>query len=436
VKIGLGKSFAWTLLGKAALLLGGVITAALVNRALAPAGRGFLAEIQTWAAAFAVIFGFSLDTAIYHFANRQRYVLSDSERLTTVLATSLGAALIAVLFFAALVAAFPGVLSPSARGALPLLVALLLSTLFFTNLQTLAQATGNVRTVALTSSIQAATALGLIIPAFFVHRLDLDYVLMATVLAQMFGIAAVVLAFRRSGVVPVGRLDRKLVGEFLLSGLKQHVATISTFAYTKVNQLLVFNYAGEAQAGMFAAALTLAFWIFGGFSALQLALYPRTIHFADDLEVTVRTLRIAFYSGGLLCLGAMLFAKQILMAYGGAAFVDAAPILRLMILSAWFLSMSSLVAPYYVKHGAFRLAAATAILLGLISVAINLWLVPSYQAIGAAAATAMTTLLGFGLVFSMLRILSGRWLWRIFRPDFRAEMAGFRQRRIPYSGPQ
>jgi O-antigen/teichoic acid export membrane protein len=98
--------------------------------------------------------------------------------------------------------------------------------------------------------------------------------------------------------------------------------------------------------------------------------------------------------------------------------------------------MSSLVAPYYVKHGAFRLAAATAILLGLISVAINLWLVPSYQAIGAAAATAMTTLLGFGLVFSMLRILSGRWLWRIFRPDFRAEMAGFRQRRIPYSGPQ
>jgi hypothetical protein len=48
------------------LIGAGFITAAMINRSLGPSLRGVYAEMQTWMGLFAVLFGISMDTAIYH----------------------------------------------------------------------------------------------------------------------------------------------------------------------------------------------------------------------------------------------------------------------------------------------------------------------------------------------------------------------------------
>ena len=91
------KNFAWLFSSKTSFIITSFFTGALINRALGPSGRGVLAEIQTWVHLFMVIFGLSIDTAVYHFSNRRRYKFDDSVRLTTVLVLNVVLSLLAML---------------------------------------------------------------------------------------------------------------------------------------------------------------------------------------------------------------------------------------------------------------------------------------------------------------------------------------------------
>lgn len=420
---GLKRGFLWTLSGKAALLLGGLVTAALINRALNPAGRGIFAEMQTWVGLFAVLFGFSLDTAIYHFANRERFPVGDGVRLALALGLSIVAAVLAGAAMGGFILGWPEKVSAQAATYLMPLLALLIFTVLGINLVTLGQALGKVRLVALAAVFQAVVNIGLIVPAYAMAALDIRYAIFAALGVQALGTAAVFVALLRHTGISIAGVTPGVVWQFLSAGLKQHVATISTYLYTKVNQLIVFHYCGESQTGLLAAALILAFGIFGVFGALQLALYPRVIHFTDDLEITIHSLRLSFYAGLLLMAPLLLFAGPILRIYGGEPFEEAAWIFRFLVLGAWILSLSSLAAPYFIKRGAFMMMATTAVLLGGASLLMNFLLVPRFQAVGAAVATALTMLLGFLLVLAVVRVLSGSNPLEMFKPRFGRELA-------------
>jgi O-antigen/teichoic acid export membrane protein len=190
------------------------------------------------------------------------------------------------------------------------------------------------------------------------------------------------------------------------AGWKQHVATISTFVYTKINQLILFRYCGEAATGVFSVSLTIALALMFIPQTFQTVLYPRVIHGEDDYEVTVRALRVGFYLWGLMVLGIMLLARPILLVYGGPQFFPSVNLLRILMVGAWFLPLSSLVAPYCVKIGAFNACSASAVILGLVSIALNFLLIPKFAALGAALATSFTCILGFSLSLLLLWCLT------------------------------
>jgi O-antigen/teichoic acid export membrane protein len=190
------------------------------------------------------------------------------------------------------------------------------------------------------------------------------------------------------------------------AGLKQHVATISTFVYMKINQLILFRYCGEAETGIFSVSLAIALALMFLPQTFQTVLYPRVIHAEDDYEVTVRALRVGFYVWGLVVLGIMLLAKPILLVYGGASFLSSVNLLRILLVGVWFLPLSSFVAPYCVKIGAFNACSASAVILGLISIALNFVLIPKFAATGAALATSFTCITGFGLALLLLWYLT------------------------------
>ncbi len=424
--ISLRHSFFWTASGQVSQLVGAMFAGALINRALLPAGRGVLAEMQTWVALFVSLCGLSLNTAIYHFANRDRYDVSDRARLLIVVLGSLTTAVLAAAGLLTVFEAWPSKVSLEAIVHAPLLIGLLVTTIFCVNLVTLGQALGRVKLVALVTIFQTTVNVGCVIPAFFLRRIDVRFAILTAIAVQGVGCVTLLSKLGIDTRSPVSGLTPATVWQFLSAGLKQHVATVSVFAYTKANQLIVFHYCGDKQSGLFAAALTLAFGLFTGFAAFQMALYPWVIHASDEFAVTIRSLRLAVYGGVLLTLPSMLFAGPLLHLFGGVAFEEARDVFRLLILAAWTLSVSSFAAPYVIKAGAFGINGAITVAIGVLGLLLNFVLVPRLRGAGAATATVLTTLIGFGMTLGLLRVVSGKSPLHFIRPDFRQELAAFR----------
>jgi len=424
VRMRLVRAIAWTGLGQLTLAAAGIVSAALVNRAIAPAGRGIVAEAQTWAALFVTLLGLSLASSIYHFANRERYAISDAGRMFAVLVTSAMVSLAATLGLAAVLFFPAGAVSPDTVLAWPALIGLPAASIFCTNFQTLALALGRARLSAVANLLMAFLSLALLLPAYEAGVLDVPYVLFVAVIVQAVGAVFVFIPLWRSVGIGSAGIDTRFLWAFLCAGLKQHVGTISMFAYTRVNQLIVFHFWGDRETGLLAAAHALAFGCFTAFSAAQAALYSQIVQDkSDGLDLTIAMMRIALYSGFFLVIPAMLAAEWLLQAYGGSQFIEAAWSFRMLAPAAWVLSVAGMAAPYYVRAGAFTLASANSVIVAVIGVGLNLWLVPALGANGAAAATLLTLALAFFGVLWMIRIMSGAWPWRAFVPDFRSERA-------------
>jgi len=269
--------------------------------------------------------------------------------------------------------------------------------------------------------------LPLIVIAYLSGFLTLPFIFWSMVILQMAGLVLVLALARKSRLLS-GRFSKEMAKIIWSAGLKQHVATISTFVYMKINQLILFRYCGEAETGVFSVSLTIALALMFIPQTFQTVLYPRVIHRADDYEVTVRALRVGFYVWGLVVLTIMLLAKPILLVYGGASFLPSVNLLRILLVGVWFLPLSALVAPYYVKMGAFGLASTSAVILGVLSMALNFILVPRYAAAGAALATSITCLSGFGLVLGLLFLISKKNPLVLFIPYLARELRGLKLR--------
>lgn len=406
---------------KTVMLATGFITAAMINRALGPSGRGIYAEMQTWIGLFVVLFGISMDTAIYHFANRLLYGTDDKSRLMTTLTLSLIYGLLAMGGLTLFVLGWPEQVSSETFRYLLLLDVLLFATILTGNLIIFLQAVGDIRYSAMIGVVQGVANIVVIGLAYWVDSLDIKIVLGSVLIVQGVTFLMLLAKFRKNNLL-IGRFSKDLAKRIIAAGLKQHIATVATFVYTKINQLIVFRYCGESDAGIFAVSLSAAFYLMFIPMTFQTVLYPRVIHATDDYEITIRSLRWGFYGWGVIVCLMILFAKPILLLYAGSHFLPSVNNFRILMVAGWFLPLSSILAPYYIKMGAFSLASISAVLLGIISIGLNIILVPRYADIGASFATALTCFVGFCLVLIFFWYLSHKNPLVIFNLNLRKEI--------------
>ena len=383
----------------------GLLTASLVNRALGPAGRGVYAEMQTWIGLFMILFGMSVDSAIYHYANRSIYGEDDNSKFITVLYLTLAQSLIGGMGLVIFVRIDPSQVSSQTTQFLPYLIILLISSMITANLTVFIQALGKIKFSAVIGVMQAGVSVLIIGYGYLTEALDLFYAVWCLISVQTITVALFALTFLKRGLNH-GHFCWNVAKSMIKSGGKQHIGTIASFVYTKINQLIIFKYWGDSETGIFAVALSAAFYLMFVPMAFQTVLYPRVIHSTDDHEVTIRSLRFGFYGWGCVVALIIVFAEPILLIYGGREFLRAVTPFRILMIAAWFLPLSSLIAPYCVKIGAFYAMTATALILGLISVMLNFLLIPKFSATGAALATAATCALGFCLSLFLLGYLS------------------------------
>lgn len=416
----LKRNFIWMLGSKTVAMSAGFITGAMINRALGPSGRGIYAEMQTWVGLFAVLFGMSMDTAIYHFANKSLYGPDDRSRWMTTFSLSLTYGLFAMGALSIFVLGWPEQVSSETFKYLILLDILLIATILTGNLIIFLQAMGDIKYSGVIGVVQGVTNILVVGYAYWVDSLDIKIVLISILIIQGITFLLLLAKFRGNNLLS-GRFSKNLAKGMIVAGFKQHIATIATFVYTKINQLIVFRYCGESSAGIFAVSLSIAFYLMFIPMTFQTVLYPRVIHATDDYEITIRSLRWGFYGWGAVVFLMILFAKPILLLYAGSNFLPSVNNFRILMVAAWFLPLSSILAPYYIKAGAFGLASISAVLLGIISMGLNILLVPRYADIGASLATALTCFIGFCMVLVFLWYLSQKNPLVIFNPNFKKE---------------
>lgn len=423
--VDLKRDFIWMLSSRTFAIAAGFLSGALINRALGPSMRGIYAEMQTWIGLFAVVFGISMDTAIYHFANKSLYGTDDKARFMTILLLSLIYAISASIALTVFAVLFPREISSEASRFLFLLSIVLIATMLVGNLTTFLQSLGNIQYSAIIGYVQGVSTAGIISIAYLGELIDIKLVLVSVIIVQMVTFIMLFLRFKKDKLL-IGKVSKRLAKGIIIAGLKQHIATIATFIYMRINQLIVFRYCGEANAGIFAVSLTAAFYLMFIPMTFQMVLYPRVIYAMDEYEITVRSLRLGFYLWGGAVILMVIFAKPILLLYAGRNFLDSISNFRILMVAAWFLPLSSMIAPYYVKAGALGLASLLAILLGIVSISLNIFLVPRYAAMGASLSTAFTCFIGFCVTLIFFRYLTRKNPLIIFHPDFRAEIALFR----------
>jgi O-antigen/teichoic acid export membrane protein len=391
--MGLKKNFLWLLGGRGISAVCIVLTGAVINRALGPYYRGVFAEIQTWIGLFIALFGFSLDSAIYHFSNKTLYGDDDAARLVTNTFLSLLLSILAVVLLILYMLLRPNDFSESAYNNIFLMGAILILTMLTTNWAVFLQSLNLIKISSFIIALPAIFNLGVIWAIYLAGALNIRLLLLSIVLVQLFNASLYIAMFIKLGLYK-GALSVPLAVKMLIAGAKQHGATIAGFLYVKVNQLVLFKFCGAEATGFFSTALTLALYLTVIPMALQSALYPRVIHSDDGLKAIHRSLRAVFYVWGTVVLIFVLFAKPVILLYGGSKFLPAINNFRILSIAFWFFTISSIVGPYWIKVGAFWLCTISAATLGLISIVLNVLLIPKMASTGAALATLLTCMIG------------------------------------------
>jgi O-antigen/teichoic acid export membrane protein len=402
------------LVSKALIISATILTGALINRSLGPSGRGAFAEIQTWVGLFIVIFGLSIDVAIYHFANRAGYGADDKARFMTVSALSIIYSIIAVAGFLLCVIYRPALFSAETVSNLWLVIILLAGTMVTTSIVTFLQAMGNIKFSAILGAIQAFLNITIIGYGYLMNTMDVRFVVTRSIVLQA-GVLFIACAYLLKSGFMAGRISRDMTIGLIKAGAKQHIGTIATFVYTKVNQIIVFRYCGASEAGIFAVALNLVFAILFIPETFRTVLYPHVIHAQDDYEATIKAARLGFYIWGAAAALIVWFARPIVTLYAGDKFLPAVSIFRILMVGFWLLSTASLFAPYFVKKGAFILNSSITLLLALVGMGLNNLLVPRYASTGAALATTTACFVGFCMILVSMRYMTKKNPLSIFK---------------------
>lgn len=401
------KNFFWLIVSKSSIVLAGVITGALINRSLGPSGRGFFAEIQTWVNLFVMFFGFSIDTVIYHFANEKQYGSNAGTKFVTFLVITLFLGLASALFLLGSIYCFPEFFSYSSRRYVFLLMIIIIFTLIFNNEIAYVQAIGEIKFSAIIGLIQSLANIVFIVVCFCLSVLDLFYVTINLVFTLSI-LLAVLACFYYKKKYWRGNFSFDLGKKIILAGFQVHLATISTFVYMKINQLLLFNTCGDIETGYYAVSLGIAQACAVVPNVLQIILFPRLIHSNDEYEVTIRFLRYIFYGWGIIVVFIIILADPILRIYAGSKFLPAINVFRIIMLSLWLNNISATISPFWVKKGKFIIASVSAIIVAIVSIFLNYNLVPVFHALGAALSTFLSCFFGFLISLLLFYYLSKR----------------------------
>lgn len=260
--------------------------------------------------------------------------------------------------------------------------------------------------------IQALGKLATLVLAFTLVHSAADLLAAAAVLSAPSLIAAALCAVYLTVVAPVAfrRPTLAEIGAAFRSSWHLFLSSAAATLYLKGNALILGLMSGPYAVALFSIANKVALAVFGLLGPIVQAVYPRASLIVQGSTAQARAFVIRL-SGALLPLAAVLsaalglFARQIVFLFGGAKYLDAVPVLRLMAVLPFALTAATILAQIVmVNLGLSKPLSRIYMLLGLMNLALLPGLITLYGAVGAAAALVLVEAIG---PFLMLRSILG-----------------------------
>jgi O-antigen/teichoic acid export membrane protein len=410
------QTFAWQVAGFFALALAGMVTA----RHLGPTDRGLLAAAYLYLQLAATLGSLSLGVAILHHYGRRLF--SGEEFAGTCAAASavLGLPSLGLLLVGLWIGGEP--LHHGIPWLLIVLALLPLPCLFALGFfSTLLQAALDIRWYNLVTHGPKVLSLLAVLLLLATGRLGVwELVIVGTILTAASGLLPV---WRMRRLTPGRwRVRAALLRQLVADGLRTHLGAVAIFLAARANLFLANFYLTKADVGYLYVAITLAELIWFISIAAETVLYPQVAQMAagEAAALTARVCRqillLSLLSGGALAL----LASPAVLLYGGRAFLPAVTPLRLLIPGVVALTISKVLSALWIREGWFLTLTLLAGGTGLLSVLLNLLLVPGLGINGAALATTAPYLLNAAVSVLIYR----RWIspdigavWRVRRED-------------------
>jgi glycosyltransferase involved in cell wall biosynthesis/O-antigen/teichoic acid export membrane protein len=225
---------------------------------------------------------------------------------------------------------------------------------------------------------------------FFLHDLTPFRVLLLQWLTNGAAWLFLLLACYRAGLVSL-RVDRGLLRQSVVFGVKVYVAQVFLFLVLRVDQVLVGRYAGFRQLGLYALATTVAELLWLLTDPLAAALIPHMVkaRVGDDRRLSFAMARLSLSISTIAAIAGWFLAPLVIPVVYGRGFAGAAPALRLLLPGVVALAASRPLSSVRVKEGQVVLPSVLGLAALGLNVALNLVLLPRMGIRGSSIASSI-----------------------------------------------
>jgi O-antigen/teichoic acid export membrane protein len=214
-----------------------------------------------------------------------------------------------------------------------------------------------------------------------------------------------VLAYRRLMSRTSGSLtiSRDVFRENLRYGLKAYLSAFFSFLVLRGDLFIVKHLTGAVSAGYYSITVTLAEIIMAVPVVIGALLFPRLARAeaGGRWPLARRALRVVALAMTVVTVVAFAAAAPVVQLLFGPEFLPAVPALRWLLPGVFLLSLNTILMNFFAAEGMPRFTVLSPGIAAAANIALNLWAIPAFGIVGAAAASSLTYagMLGASLIY-------------------------------------
>jgi O-antigen/teichoic acid export membrane protein len=408
-----GSTFITQLAG----LMFSVTTAAIVARWLGPAGKGMLAAALLVPGIMVIFLNSGIGVANVYFAGARRLDISLLEGNSVSFAfmgTTLGSSILVGLFATGWLES----LIPQVPERLIILAMLLLPFgLLSSYFSTLLQGMGRIVAINIVNLSQSAAILGFTFVLVVLFKTSVIGAVSAYLIANLLSLTMLGMLLRQEGGKFRSRWNPDIMRSTLSFGLRGYIGNLLQFLNYRIDMLLVNYFLGPANLGIYSVSVIFAELLWQLPSAIQFVLLP-TAASANPKYLNVLTpkllritLLLTFF--GAICL--VVVGKYIITLIYGTQFVSSYHPLVILLPGVVGLSGAKVLASELIGRGYPHYNSLSAGMTAIITIPLNLWLIPKIGISGAALTSSVAYLCNFILTLMWHSRVSGLRVWMYAR---------------------
>lgn len=367
----------------------------LINKLLGTEGRGEYSAIITWGLTFVTIFYFSINIGLL----RHNYINKHKETITNeiaglVLFVPLIFGTLAILFSLLLPNIIPDIFKTITPGNYFIVMVALPFIMYNFYLQSFMQIRSDYLHLNILLYLPNLVSLLLVVVAWQLNKLTVFSAAITYTAGQIIGIlpALVKMLFQKKIL-----FSFKVFKNVFKISMVVHISTFITFVVNKSDVLLVNYFKGNNDTGIYFLATTVVGFVIIIPSALQSILYSK-LSTKDSSFSAENICRVCRVTMALIFTGVVVIyflVHPIVLIAGGVNYLRAETYLYILLPVCFFSTMGVTLSSYWNILGIYRIVNVFSFVLMIVSLALNLFLIPRYGPIGASVTYLLAAFLSF-----------------------------------------